>query len=130
MFCPNCANNIKDNSQFCGKCGKNVASLLLIQDESPQDESKMTAPHENMCEACGKPSRVKYVAFYENKGFLIMRHYKEIKGNLCKECIDKYFWKFTLTTLFVGWIGTISLLIAPIYIINNVFRYAGTKISK
>ena len=31
----------------------------------------------------------------------------------------------TLTTLAVGWLGYISLVMAPIFIIGNIVRYVG-----
>jgi hypothetical protein len=34
-----------------------------------------------------------------------MRFTKSIKGNLCKHCVNEYFWPYTGTTLIVGWWG-------------------------
>lgn len=31
----------------------------------------------------------------------------------------------TLITLLIGWLGTISLFLAPFFVLNNVFRYLG-----
>ncbi len=76
-----------------------------------------------ICQNCGIEAPTKYVAFYQNIGVLIMRFSKSIEGELCKSCIHRYFWSFTGTNLFLGWWGTISLFLTPVFILNNVFRY-------
>jgi hypothetical protein len=75
------------------------------------------------CQTCGTEAPTRYVEFHQNIGALVMRFHKSIKGNMCKSCINSYFWRFTLTTLAVGWLGVISLVLAPIFVINNVVRY-------
>jgi hypothetical protein len=77
------------------------------------------------CEACGRKAPTKYVAFYQNIGALILRFHKSMEGELCKPCINKYFWEFTLVNLTLGWWGIISFIITPFFIINNVVRYLG-----
>src|SRR5579872_6270417 len=76
-----------------------------------------------VCQACGIEAKTKRVEFYQNIGALVIRFNKSIKGNLCKSCIHKYFWRFTLINLTVGWLGVISMVVAPIYVINNLIRY-------
>jgi hypothetical protein len=75
------------------------------------------------CQSCGKTAPTTYVAFYWNKGALIMRWYKYIKGEMCKSCIHQYFWEYTLINVTLGWWGVISLCVTPFFIINNVVRY-------
>lgn len=75
------------------------------------------------CQTCGCNGPTKYVNFHQNIGALVMRFRKEVKGELCKHCISSYFWKFTLTTLAVGWLGMISLILAPLMILNNIYYY-------
>ena len=75
------------------------------------------------CQTCGCDAPTKYVNFHQNIGAVVMRFRKEVKGELCKNCIHSYFWKFTLTTLAVGWLGMISMILAPLFIINNIFYY-------
>jgi len=70
-------------------------------------------------------SATKYVEFYQNIGALVIRFSKEVKGDLCKRCINKHFWSLTLTTLFLGWWGMISLIVTPFFLLNNIFRYLG-----
>jgi len=78
-----------------------------------------------ICQACGVEAPTRYVEFYQNIGALIMRFHSSAKGNLCKSCIHQQFWKRTMTTAGVGWFGTISLVITPIYIIMNTVNYLG-----
>ena len=79
----------------------------------------------NRCQVCGADAPVKYVEFHQNIGALVMRFHKSIKGNLCKSCIHSKFWPMTMTTLGIGWLGTISIILAPIFVINNTVRYLG-----
>jgi hypothetical protein len=76
-----------------------------------------------ICQGCGIEAPTRYVEFYQNIGALVMRFHKSIKGNLCKSCVHKRFWEFTLTNLLLGWWGMISLVVTPIFILNNVGRY-------
>jgi hypothetical protein len=78
-----------------------------------------------ICQCCGVEAPTKYVEFYQNIGALLVRFHKSIKGKLCKSCINKYFWEFTMTNLTLGWWGTISFIMTPFLIINNVIRYLG-----
>jgi hypothetical protein len=76
-----------------------------------------------ICQACGVEAPAKHVEFHQNIGALVMRYHKCIKGNLCKRCVHKYFWSTTSTTVAIGWLGTISLVLAPCFVINNLARY-------
>ncbi len=75
------------------------------------------------CQSCGIEAPTKKTAFYQNIGALVMRFSQSVEGNLCKNCIHKSFWKMTTTTLFLGWWGTISLLVTPFFLLNNIGRY-------
>jgi hypothetical protein len=116
MFCPHCAANIDPGSKFCSNCGQgfSVTSHTVYPTGS------------STCDVCGVYAPVKYVEFYENVGMLVARHQRSVRGNLCKNCINQYFKKFTLTTLFFGWWGIISFFAAAVFLINNVFRYLTT----
>jgi hypothetical protein len=76
-----------------------------------------------VCQGCGVESETKYVSFHQNIGALVVRFPKSVEGRLCKTCIHKHFWDMTTKTFFLGWWGTISLIITPFLIINNVGRY-------
>lgn len=75
------------------------------------------------CQNCGIEAPTKYVEFYQNIGALVVRFSKSVKGELCKNCISEHFWPFTLVTICVGWLGFISLIITPFFVLNNVGRY-------
>jgi hypothetical protein len=80
-----------------------------------------------LCEACLRAAPTKQIELYQNIGALVMRFHKTLKGNLCRQCIDKYFWEYTLYTLFLGWWGVISFIVTPIFLVNNVVRYLGSR---
>ncbi len=79
-----------------------------------------------ICQSCWTQAPTKYVEFYQNIGVIIMRFHKSIKGNLCKSCINKYFWEFTAINALLGWWGVISFIVTPFFILNNVIRYLGS----
>jgi hypothetical protein len=58
---------------------------------------------------------------------LVARQWKKIDGDLCRPCIRKYFRSYTLTTLFLGWWGLISVVVTPFILINNVYQYFHTS---
>lgn len=76
-----------------------------------------------LCQSCGIEAPTKQVEFYQNIGALVVRFHKNVKGRLCKQCVHKHFWAMTGTTVAIGWLGYISLVIAPVFVLNNVFRY-------
>ena len=76
-----------------------------------------------ICQACGVEAATKFVSFHQNIGALIVRFPKSIEGRLCKSCIHQHFWSMTGTTLFLGWWGTISLIVTPFFLLNNIGRY-------
>jgi hypothetical protein len=78
-----------------------------------------------ICQVCGVEAPTKRVEFHQNIGALVMRFSRTIKGNLCKSCIHKNFWKYTLINITLGWWGVVSLICTPIFIINNLVRYIG-----
>lgn len=76
-----------------------------------------------ICQACGVEAPTKHVSFHQNIGALVMRFSKSMDGRLCKSCIHQHFWSMTTTTFFLGWWGTISFIITPFLLLNNVGRY-------
>ena len=76
-----------------------------------------------ICHICGVEAPTKYVAYYQNIGMLFMRMSRSIDGHMCKSCVHKYFWQFTLINLTLGWWGMISLIVNPFFILNNFGRY-------
>jgi hypothetical protein len=78
------------------------------------------------CQGCGRDAPTKHVVFYQNIGMLVARRMRTVQGNLCKRCIRKQFLSLTGLTLVTGWWGTISVILNPFLILNNVVRYVGT----
>lgn len=76
-----------------------------------------------ICQDCGVEAETRQVSFYQNIGMLVVRLPKSIEGNMCKSCIHKHFWSMTTTTFFLGWWGTISLILTPFFLLNNIGRY-------
>jgi hypothetical protein len=76
-----------------------------------------------ICQVCGIEAPTKYVSLHQNIGALVMRFTKSLEGEMCKNCIHKHFWRFTLTNLVLGWWGVISFIITPFLILNNIIRY-------
>jgi hypothetical protein len=79
-----------------------------------------------ICQCCGIEAPSRHVQFHQNIGALVIRFNKSIKGNLCKRCIHRTFWSFNAVNITVGWLGYISLIVAPCFIINNLVYYLGS----
>jgi len=65
----------------------------------------------------------KYVSFDRNVGMLVRRQTHSVSGYLCKPCIHKFFWEFTAKNILLGPWGTISLIVTPMYLIQNMGSY-------
>lgn len=75
------------------------------------------------CQSCGNMRMTKFVAFYRNIGMIVARRTQTIRGNFCKSCVHKHFWTFEAKNLVFGPWGTFSLLLTPIYMVQNIFNY-------
>lgn len=95
-------------------------TLVSYFDEIQTPSTKATLM---ICQCCGIEAPTKKTAFYQNIGALVMRFSKSIEGNLCKSCIHKNFWSMSGTTLVLGWWGMISLILTPLFLLNNIVRY-------
>src|SRR6185295_6268868 len=78
------------------------------------------------CQVCGAFGPTKKVLFIQHIGAIILMFNKHISGYMCRKCIDKYFWEYTLMTLFLGWWGMVSLFLTPCFLIFNTIRYLMT----
>jgi hypothetical protein len=56
-----------------------------------------------------------------------MRWSGRIRGWLCRRCIDKHFWEYTLTTLFLGWWGVISFFTTLYILPSNIATYVSAR---
>jgi hypothetical protein len=63
------------------------------------------------------------VFFVQHIGAVIMFFHKRIGGEFCRNCVNKYFRKFGLITLFFGWWGIISLFATPVVLLIDLFNY-------
>ncbi len=81
---------------------------------------------EGYCETCRRIGPLKRVTLMQNIGALFLRFPRTISGQLCKFCIDKYFFRFTAITLVGGWWGVISFFYSLIAIPSNVVNWLGT----
>jgi hypothetical protein len=79
------------------------------------------------CRSCGVEDPTRYVEFKQNIGMVIARQSSRNEGELCRPCMKRYFRSYTLTTLFLGWWGMISLLVTPVFLANNVYEYWRTR---
>jgi hypothetical protein len=74
---------------------------------------------------CGRRAPTKYVEFYQVIGVLVVFLQQSVRGELCKSCINKYFWEYTLICLTLGWWSIISFFLTWFFLINNIARYIG-----
>lgn len=121
MICQNCQKENNNDAKFCCFCGQDAKEI-----KEGGSVDLYFQKRDNSCQVCGAYAPIKYVEFNQNVGMLVMREYKEVKGKLCRNCINKTFWRFTLITLAVGWLGAISLLVAPYFIVSNIIYYIGS----
>lgn len=117
MICTKCETDNNNSAKFCRKCGFSIENYKMGSVDYYFHKQK------NKCSTCGGLFPTKYVKFYENIGMILQRQYRRIEGNMCRECIDKYFWEYTMKTLILGWWGMISFCITPFYLLNNIGRY-------
>lgn len=129
MICQKCHKEISNNAKFCKFCGGESSSVSNSEAGSVDLYFKK---RDSSCQVCGALAPLEYVEFNQNIGMLVTREHKYIKGNFCKNCIKKNFWSFTLVTIAVGWLGVISMIVAPVFILGNIFYYikASIKLSE
>jgi hypothetical protein len=80
-----------------------------------------------MCDCCGKIAPVQFVTFNQNIGMLFTRRHDWVEGSLCRDCIEREFWKMTGITLLLGWWGLLSLLVTPDFLLGNVTSYLESR---
>jgi hypothetical protein len=60
------------------------------------------------------------VSLHQNIGMLVARKSTHVHGKLCRTCVRRKAVAMTGTTLVAGWWGTISLVVTPFMIVNNL----------
>jgi hypothetical protein len=58
---------------------------------------------------------------------LVARQMRTYQGDVCRACSSYLFKKATLHTAFLGWWGTISFFLTPIFIINNIAYWVKSR---
>ena len=56
---------------------------------------------------------------------MLVRWHQTVSGNLCKSYAWRYFWRFTLTTLLLGWWSGTSFWATLFALPSNVRHFAG-----
>jgi hypothetical protein len=79
------------------------------------------------CQVCGHDRPLKQVTLMQNVGLLVVRSPKTLRGLLCRECITKNFWSYTLITLFFGWWGVISFFYTLVALPTNLVTFIGSR---
>jgi hypothetical protein len=82
------------------------------------------------CRSCGQFATLREAEFGMNIGLLVARLPRTMHGPMCLPCIHQTFWWYTLITLFLGWWGIISFIVAPFILILNVFHYCRALLSR
>jgi hypothetical protein len=75
------------------------------------------------CQVCRREAQLNPVTFRYNIGMLVARRYATLQGRLCKTCIHRTYWKYAAINLTVGWLGYISLIVAPSFLAMNTYFY-------
>ena len=76
-----------------------------------------------ICQACGVEAPTQKVLFVQHIGAIVMFFHKRIGGLFCRNCVNKYFREYTLTTLFLGWWGIISVMATPVVLLIDIANY-------
>ena len=76
-----------------------------------------------ICQSCGIEAPTRKAFFVQHIGAIVMFFHKRIGGLMCRNCVSKYFRQYTLTTLFLGWWGVISLFATPVVLLINIVNY-------
>ena len=102
-----------------------------ILEKNPKNNYEQDKKNNNQyyCNSCYKHTQTAHASFGKNIGMLFARSYQKIEGNLCSECIERYFWSFTMKTVLFGWWGVISLIVSPFIIFLNIINYLSSIFS-
>jgi Domain of unknown function (DUF4190) len=80
-----------------------------------------------LCQSCGATVPTCPVTFRQNIGAIVMRFQRRVSGELCTDCVDRHFWKMTGTTLAVGWLGVVSLIVTPFLLVLNIKQFVSAR---
>jgi hypothetical protein len=71
------------------------------------------------CDSCHRRAPVVHAHYYQNTGMLVMRRWSQVEGQLCRDCSYRFGARMTGHNLVLGWWGTISMIVTPLFILNN-----------
>ncbi len=77
----------------------------------------------SFCQRCCVEALTQDVTFRQNLGALVVLFHSLTSGELCKSCIHAEFWRRTGITVGIGWLGYISVLVATVFLLMNVYNY-------
>ena len=83
-------------------------------------------PGEGYCESCHRVASLRQAHFMQNIGVVVLRFPRTVSGQLCKHCIDKFFFRFTGVTMLLGWWGVISFFYSCVAIPANIISWVGS----
>ncbi len=102
------------------RCPDCRTSVKLKREFTPH---QLGASSEYVCGECFREGKTVVATFRHNIGLVIVHLSNERYDRYCFGCLNKVFFFKTLLTICVGWIGLVSLLVAPIFVIQNIFNY-------
>ena len=76
-----------------------------------------------LCHVCLTQAPTRPVGFDYNLGLLFLRYEGGVRGELCKACVHRYYWKYTALNLACGWWGLMSFLMTWFFLIRNSYHY-------
>lgn len=94
-----------------------VAVVVMVRRARISGAVKTRREH---CQQCGTHGPVLVASYHQNTGMLMMRRSRHVQALLCRRCSVSIFGKMTLHTAVLGWWGTISAFVTPLFILNNV----------
>jgi len=72
------------------------------------------------CDSCHAVRPVRATKFMMNIGLIVLRLERQVGGQLCKSCVWKTFWGYTLGNLVLGWWGLKSFFYTLIFLFANI----------
>jgi hypothetical protein len=105
----------------------NITNRAHLIDPLHPCEKPLMAGGFGNCDFCGQRAPVHDVSYRQNTGMLVMRQSRHYQGRACRGCSSDLFMKTTLHTLVLGWWGTISLFLTPIFIFSNIACWVGSR---
>jgi hypothetical protein len=67
--------------------------------------------------------QLEFVMYFRNVGMLFTRQTITVKGDMCRSCVHRRFWEFAAKNVVLGPWGMISLVVTPLYLIQNTWTY-------